>query len=128
MILEKSSTEKSREIFAGKLVRILVLIAACITAAGGIGFLFTSSHHTYNYSHFPNASGSLKTIKSIITGVFSFNYEAIIQLGVLVLISIPVIRVAIFLISFIRERDWIYVAVSAIVMTVLIFSFLGGKV
>jgi uncharacterized membrane protein len=45
------------------------------------------------------------------------------QLGLLVLLATPVVRVIAALVGFARERDRLYVAVSAIVLAILIASF-----
>jgi uncharacterized membrane protein len=47
---------------------------------------------------------------------------AIAQLGLLVLIATPVLRVAISLLSFAAERDWLYVAITGVVLAILLVS------
>jgi len=50
-----------------------------------------------------------------------------IQLGLLILIATPVIRVAFSLIGFAIERDWIYTVITMIVLGILAFSLTGGR-
>ncbi|MCA1668231.1 MAG: DUF1634 domain-containing protein [Thermomicrobia bacterium] len=50
-----------------------------------------------------------------------------IGLGLLVLIATPVVRVAATLVGFIRAKDPPYIAITAIVLAVLLFSFALGK-
>jgi uncharacterized membrane protein len=45
----------------------------------------------------------------------------------LVLIATPVVRVVFSVFAFLRQRDWVYVAVTAIVLGLLCFSLFGGK-
>jgi uncharacterized membrane protein len=52
---------------------------------------------------------------------------AIIALGLLILIAIPVMRVAVLVVTFIVERDWLYVAITAFVLLVLLTSFAIGE-
>jgi len=58
--------------------------------------------------------------------LFAATAPSIIQLGVLLLIATPVARVFISVIGFARERDWMYVACSLIVLALLCFSLAHG--
>jgi uncharacterized membrane protein len=80
---------------------------------------------------FPNLLGQLIEINYgkptlqldvLLKGIMDLNPVSIIQLGTLILLAIPIIRVAISAILFARERDLIYVAVTAFVLVVLLFS------
>jgi len=52
---------------------------------------------------------------------------AVTDLGLLLLIVTPVASVAIALVAFARERDWMYVALAAFVFAMLMLSFVHGK-
>ena len=56
----------------------------------------------------------------------SFSGRGIIQFGLLLLIATPVMRVAFTVISFMIQRDRVYVGVTLIVLAVLLFSLTGG--
>jgi uncharacterized membrane protein len=60
-------------------------------------------------------------------GLTTGDPATIIQLGVLLLIATPVARVAFALVAFAIERDRLYVAVSATVLAVLLFSFFHSQ-
>jgi uncharacterized membrane protein len=71
--------------------------------------------------HFPTSP--LAVLSAALTG----KPYAIIELGLLTLIGTPVLRVALSVLFFGAERDWLYVAITLVVLTVLIASFvLGG--
>lgn len=53
--------------------------------------------------------------------------SAVISLGVLLLILLPVLRVALTVILFLRERDWVYVAITSFVLAVLLFGLFTGQ-
>ncbi|HTZ50261.1 MAG TPA: DUF1634 domain-containing protein, partial [Spirochaetia bacterium] len=57
----------------------------------------------------------------------SLNTAALTQAGLLLLIAVPLFRVAVSIIAFAMERDWLYCVVTALVMGVLLFSLLGGR-
>jgi uncharacterized membrane protein len=50
----------------------------------------------------------------------------VIQLGFLLLIATPVARVAFSVLAFVRERDWLYAAITAAVLALLVHSLAGG--
>ena len=52
--------------------------------------------------------------------------DAVVQLGLVLLIATPVARVAMSLVAFILQRDRVYVVVTSIVLALLIFSLSGG--
>jgi uncharacterized membrane protein len=72
----------------------------------------------------PDFSNSLS---SVFYGVVALKPYAIITLGLLILIAIPVMRVAVSVVAFIVERDWLYVAITAFVLLVLLMSFAIGE-
>jgi uncharacterized membrane protein len=51
---------------------------------------------------------------------------AIIGFGMLLLIATPVIRVALSVVFFLVQRDWLYVAITLFVLAVLLLSLVAG--
>lgn len=76
----------------------------------------------YQTGH-PNDPHSLLQVFS---GVVALKPYAIIALGLLVLLAIPVMRVAVSIIAFAVEHDWLYVAITAFVFAMLMLSFALG--
>jgi uncharacterized membrane protein len=70
---------------------------------------------------FPN------TLGDVFDGVRSFKPYAIIVLGLLILIAIPVMRVAVSVIAFALEHDWLYVLITGFVLVMLLISFAIGE-
>jgi uncharacterized membrane protein YfcA/uncharacterized membrane protein len=69
-----------------------------------------------------------QTLDQIRQGLLILHPQAIIALGLLVLIATPVVRVAASIVSFALERDRKYVIITSIVLAILLFSifFLGS--
>lgn len=67
------------------------------------------------------------TFGAVLAGVARGDGRAVIELGLLILLATPVLRVAVSTVTFALERDWRYVAITAAVLTVLILSFVLGK-
>jgi uncharacterized membrane protein len=52
--------------------------------------------------------------------------RGVIMLGLLALIATPIARVAASIVAFARQRDWLYVALTAFVLAILLYSLIGG--
>ncbi len=109
------------EIIIGKSLKIGVLLSAGIIAAGLILFLVTGN------GGYANNSFPVNPVE-IVQGAAALKPYAVILLGLLILILTPVFRVGVSLIVFFKEKDYIYVKITAIVLGILIVSFLLGKV
>ena len=62
----------------------------------------------------------------VIEAVSSGSSRGIIQLGLLLLIATPIVRVAISLLAFLWRRDFTYVAIALFVLLGLLYSLLGA--
>ncbi|MFY7816398.1 MAG: DUF1634 domain-containing protein, partial [Chryseobacterium taeanense] len=51
---------------------------------------------------------------------------AIIQLGILLLIFTPLMRIIFALIGYLKEKDYVYVVISSIVLAIMAVSFFTG--
>ena len=74
----------------------------------------------------PSSKVDHQTISTLWAGLMSGDGASIISMGILLLILLPVARVAFTLILFIREKDSIYIAVSGFVFLLLLLSLLSG--
>ena len=71
---------------------------------------------------FPN------TLGEVARGVVAGRGQAVVVLGLLLLIATPILRVAVSVVGFALQRDRTYTVISAVVLIVLLISFLLGKV
>lgn len=125
--------ERDMELFIGKLLRYGVMLACGITLFGAIVYLY--QNHGISIEHykptpddmpFPGTEYYLRELSTIIPRVLSFDGAAIIQLGVCVLIATPILRVAFSVIVFLIERDYMYVVITLIVLSIIIANMLLG--
>jgi len=58
----------------------------------------------------------------LISGVIHLDGVYVVQLGLLVLLATPVIRVAASILLFLAENDWKYVVITFVVLGILLFS------
>jgi uncharacterized membrane protein len=73
-------------------------------------------------------AGFPHTVADVARGVANGRGQAIVALGLAVLIATPVLRVAIAMVGFAIERDRVLSAVSAIVLILLAVAFFLGAV
>jgi len=69
----------------------------------------------------------LRSLSAVGAGLAAFKGEAIVTLGILLLIATPVIRVGVSIFAFIYQRDRLYTLITATVFALLLVSFALGK-
>jgi uncharacterized membrane protein len=108
-------------------LRILTVLAGITILAGGILLIVQSGHAPTDFRVFAGQPDALKVVSLIGIGAFHGAPLAIIQLGILLLIVTPVLRVFFVGIGFAVEKDWMYVVVAGIVLAVLLESLVKPK-
>jgi uncharacterized membrane protein len=107
------------ELRMGRLLQWGVLTAGLAMLVGGALYLGRHGQEMPDYRNFHGVLPEFKTVSGIVRGVVALRGRAIIQLGVLLMIATPVLRVAFAVVAFALERDWLYTAVSATVLAIL---------
>lgn len=114
----------------GNTLRWGVSVACLIAFAGGIVYLCKHGAEPMpDYSTFAYADvhpAEYTTLGGIFGGVLSMNAMSWIQMGVIALILTPILRVLLSLVDFVRERDWLYAAITAVVLAIIIANSVGG--
>ena len=108
----------------GRLLQVGVLLASATVLVGGASLLFAHAEAHTDFRTFRSEPATLRHLRPLASAVAHGDPAAIIQLGVLLLIATPIARVAFAAVSFLRERDWLYVAVSLTVLAVLLLGVL----
>jgi uncharacterized membrane protein len=114
--------DRRLEIIIGNLLRVGVLAAAALVFAGGVAYLAAHHHDHTSFHSFTPDGPSLRSVQGIVASAAHLNSLGLMQLGLLLLIATPVARVIMAVFGFALERDWLYVAVSIIVLAVLLAS------
>lgn len=109
-----------------KLLRAFTAIAGFVVLIGTLAFLY---HHGDMIPHYKTFSGEPASFRSCTIIIEQFNQHGslgVIQLGLLLLILNPILRVILSLLSFIHERNWKYVIISGTVASTLLYSLLSS--
>jgi uncharacterized membrane protein len=118
----KSWNDEQMRIVMGYLLRLGVVSSAMIVILGGILFFIQHPGETFDYNIFKGEPARLKQIHIILKETIELKSRAVIQFGILLLIATPLARVLFSLLGFIIEKDWIYVAITFIVLAILALS------
>jgi uncharacterized membrane protein len=114
------------EVILGNLLRCGVVLSAAIVLAGACIYLSRHAHEHADYRIFRGEPSDFRTIRGVIQSVIGGHGRGLIQLGLLVLIATPIVRVAFSIVGFALERDRMYVVFTVIVLAVLLYSLLGS--
>lgn len=109
-----------------ELLRVGVLVAGGVVLAGGIYYVVRHGGEIADYQRFVAQTNLDRSAHKILLGAVELRARAVIQLGVLLLIATPILRVALALVAFAMERDRQYVMIAALVLTLLFIGLASG--
>ncbi|WP_228526533.1 MULTISPECIES: DUF1634 domain-containing protein [unclassified Flavobacterium] len=119
--------EKDFQTIIGNLLRYGVWISLSVAFIGGIIYLMHHGKDIEDYSVFKeNDRNIFEVITAVYNGVIQGRGESIIFFGVILLFLTPVFRVLLSLFSFLLEKDYLYVAITTIVIGIIILSISFG--
>jgi len=122
----KSWTDRQLDsVIAGILLAGVALAALVVLAGGGL-YLYRYGTALPDFRVFRGEPSDLRDLAGIIADAASWRSRGIIQLGLVLLIATPVLRVAFCLFAFLRQRDLQYVLVTLFVLALLLISLVGG--
>jgi uncharacterized membrane protein len=67
------------------------------------------------------------SVSMVVAGAYALHGQAIIMMGLLLLIALPVVRVALSLVIFSSQKDQPFVTITSLVLALLLASFLIGR-
>jgi uncharacterized membrane protein len=120
-------TDQKVELVLGTLLQAGVILSGAIVLIGGILYLIHYGHNPASYHVFAGNRASLGNLSAVVSSALHFDGRAIIQLGLLLLIATPVVRVVFSVAAFWLERDRAYVLFTLVVLAVLLYSLFLGQ-
>jgi len=127
MVQEEKFGEKDFQTIIGNLLRYGVWISLSVAFIGGIVYLLHNGNQIENYAVFKeNDRNIFEVIAAIYNGAIQGNGESIIFTGIIFLFLTPVLRVILSLFSFLLEKDYLYVGITLIVISIIIISISFG--
>jgi len=114
------------QLLLGRVLRAGTVISVSIVFFGGIIYLYRHGHSVADYSVWKGIPGFIQNAGSLIKGAFDLRGQAIIQLGIILLIATPIIRVIFSTIGFVLEKDYMYTGISILVLLIIFISMMSG--
>ena len=118
--------DKRMEVILGNLLRGGVIFSAVVVMLGASIYLSRHWHERADYKIFRGEPSDYRTIPGVIASARGWHGRGWIQLGLLLLIATPIVRVAFSIVGFSIERDRLYVAFTVVVLVILLYSLLGS--
>lgn len=115
-------------LWISNLLRYGVWIASITVSLGGILYLIRHGLEPVDYQIFHGEPAAFCNPSGIINAVLAGRGQGVIQLGLLILIATPILRVLFSLLFFVQKRDLKYILITALVMGGLIYSLLGAYI
>lgn len=122
-----SAADRRMERLMGLLLRTGVLVAASMVAIGGLLYLVQHGRETTGFSVFKATPLYVGHPGTLMEQAGGSRAALLMDIGILLLIATPILRVVLGLVSFARERDTMYVVVSALVLAALLLGTFHGS-
>jgi uncharacterized membrane protein len=119
---KKLTTTQDLQNVIGNFLRMGVILSVVIVAIGGILFLIRHANEKVTFGVFKANQAQYTSIEQILDGLLVLDSLAVVQLGVLVLIFIPIIRVILAVYSFLVQKDYLFVAIGVIILLIITCS------
>lgn len=120
----KNKSEQQLEFLISNLLKYGVFTACFIVFVGGVLYLAECGLEPVDYHFFEGQPSVFHAPMLVVSGVLSGSHYSIILFGLLLLITIPIIRVVISLLTFLRQGDFTYTLMTSIALSGLIYSFI----
>jgi uncharacterized membrane protein len=109
----------------GRLLQAGVVLSALVVLWGGVVYLRANGPLHHEHGTFVGEPEELTHVGGIVRSAARLDGRGLIQLGLLLLVATPVLRVAFSLVAFAIQRDRTYILFTAFVLLLLLTSLVG---
>lgn len=124
--MRKNFTDVDLNRSVGNLLRLGVILSVITSLIGFIKLFTEGFKMPKKYKLLEMGSSSEKVWGHFWETLCKGEGMAIIQLGILLLIFTPLMRIIFALIGYLKEKDYVYVIISSIVLAIMAVSFFTG--
>jgi uncharacterized membrane protein len=100
-----------------------VLISSLVVLSGGIAYLIRHGHENPAFGTFKGEPAKMKEPVSMLKAIFQGEGRPLIAIGLLLLILTPIARIIFSIWGYLREKDYLYVVITLVVLTVILWNF-----
>ncbi|MCS3532741.1 DUF1634 domain-containing protein [Chryseobacterium sp. JUb7] len=124
--MKKNFTDVDLNRSVGNLLRLGVILSVATSLIGFIKLFLEGFKMPKKYTSLNMGTSSEKVWGQFWDSLCKGEGMAIIQLGILLLIFTPLMRIIFALIGYLKEKDYVYVVISSIVLAIMAVSFFTG--
>ncbi|CAH0238193.1 DUF1634 domain-containing protein [Chryseobacterium sp. WG14] len=124
--MKKNFTDIDLNRSVGNLLRLGVILSVITSMIGFIKLFTEGFEMPKKYTSLDIGNSSEKVWSHFWNSLCKGEGMAIIQLGILLLIFTPLMRIVFALIGYLKEKDYVYVVISSIVLAIMAVSFFAG--
>lgn len=115
------------QLLIGRTLRAGTVISISVVLLGGVIYLYRHARTVADYREFKQLPDFLAHPGTLISDAINLRGQAIIQIGIVFLIATPILRVLFSALGFVLEKDYMYLAITLIVLLIIFFSMLSGN-
>lgn len=124
--MRKNFTDVDLNRSVGNLLRLGVILSVVTSLIGFVKLFMEGFEMPKKYKLLNMGTSSEKVWSHFWETLCKGEGMAIIQLGILMLIFTPLMRIIFALIGYLKEKDYVYVIISSIVLAIMAISFFTG--
>lgn len=124
--MRKDFTDVDLNRSVGNLLRLGVILSVITSLIGFVKLFMEGFQMPRKYKLLDMGTSSEKVWSHFWETLCKGEGMAIIQLGILMLIFTPLMRIIFALIGYLKEKDYVYVIISSIVLAIMAVSFFTG--
>jgi uncharacterized membrane protein len=118
------------ELVISILLRVGVVVSLTLVVLGSIVSFVRHPGYAESATELPGltrpTAEPMRSIGGVVVGLEEHRGQAIVTLGLLVLIATPMMRVGVSTVAFLLERDWVYTGITLGVFCLLMLSLVLG--
>jgi len=118
--------DKDMQLLLSHVLRAGTIVSISVVIFGGLVFMYRHGHSVSDYHTFNGVPVFVRNASGIFHGILAFKGQAIIQLGIVLLIATPILRIVFSAIGFVLEKDYMYLGISLLVLGIIFFSMMSG--
>jgi uncharacterized membrane protein len=122
-LFKKKIQDADLELVIGQLLRYGVILSSVIVAAGGVVYLYRHGAEQPRFSQFKGEPDKMKSLSPMWQSILRGEGRPLIQLGLCVLIATPIARIALSIIGYLLEKDYLYLVLTLVVLTIILWNF-----